>query len=142
MIKMGDELSGTIKRGKPAWDYLYIVLGFSLTIESTIVAMMTPIIFPCNILAFLAIAFLTVWAFIESEWLHDKLFKLQNRYENKYRPIEIIYSQPLRSLMRCRRILASDAILARGSAEAVGVRGRDIIVDRIVVVDGAGAVRP
>ena len=44
--------SGDILRGKPSWDYFYVALGFVLTIESTIVTMITqlecPRIFFCT----------------------------------------------------------------------------------------------
>jgi hypothetical protein len=48
-------------------------------------SLMTPLIFPYNVISFLAAAALTVWLFIESEWVHNKLLSLKNRYENKPR---------------------------------------------------------
>ena len=72
-------------RGQPSWGYIYTVLGFLVTIESTVIGMMTPLIFPYNVISFLAAAALTVWPFIESEWVHNKLLSLKNRYENKPR---------------------------------------------------------
>jgi hypothetical protein len=83
-IKIGDTLTETTVRGRPSWDYFYIMLGFALTIGSTVVSML-PLKFPCNIIAFALFAVLTVWAFIESKWLHNKMISLKNSYENKAR---------------------------------------------------------
>lgn len=71
-----------VRRGPESWAYIYIVLGFVVTIESTIIGMMTPLMFPWNIIVFLALAAVTVWQFIDNEWLHNKLIGLKNRYEN------------------------------------------------------------
>jgi hypothetical protein len=75
----------TTKRGPETWAYIYTALGFVLTIESTIIGMMTPLMFPWNVIVFVALAAITGWAFIESKWVHDKLVKLKTRYENKAR---------------------------------------------------------
>jgi hypothetical protein len=78
-------VTATVKRGPESWAYIYTVLGFVLTIESTVIGMMTPLIFPWNVIAFGVLAAITVWAFIESEWVHNKLIGLKLRYENKSR---------------------------------------------------------
>jgi hypothetical protein len=74
-----------VKRGPETWAYIYIVLGFVLTIESTVIGMMTPLTFPWNIVVFVVLAALTTWAFIDCGWLHNKLVGLKNRYENEGR---------------------------------------------------------
>jgi hypothetical protein len=56
-----------------------------VTIESTVIGMMTPLAFPYNVICFLVAAALTGWLFIENGWVHRKLFNLKNRYENKPR---------------------------------------------------------
>jgi hypothetical protein len=75
----------TIMRGPESWAYFYTVLGFVVTIESTVIGMMTPLGFPWNILVFAAIASATIWQFIENEWIHKTLIGFKNRYENKAR---------------------------------------------------------
>jgi len=75
----------TVKRGPETWAYIYIVLGFLLTIESTVIGMMTPLKFPWNVIVFVIIAAITVWTFIECKWVHNKLVTLKIRYENKER---------------------------------------------------------
>jgi hypothetical protein len=73
------------KRGPESWAYIYTALGFVLAIESTVIGMMTPVSFPWNIAIFIILAIITVWQFIENEWLHNRLIGLKSRYENKAR---------------------------------------------------------
>jgi hypothetical protein len=35
MIKVGDKIDGQVIRGPESWTYIYIALGFAITIEST-----------------------------------------------------------------------------------------------------------
>jgi len=78
-------VSMKVTRGPETWAYIYTVLGFVLTIESTVIGMMTPLRFPYNVIVFVALAVITGWAFIESKWVHNKLVELKIRYENKAR---------------------------------------------------------
>ena len=84
-MKLTATESHTTTRGSETWAYIYTVLGFLVTIESTVIGMMTPLACPWNILIFIALAAMTVWQFIENEWLHNKLVALKIRYENKPR---------------------------------------------------------
>ena len=84
-MRIGDTLTVETVRGRLSWDYLYTTLGFAFTIESTVIGMMTPISCPWNIILFATIAAFTIWLFIESEWLHDKLLAIKTKYENKAR---------------------------------------------------------
>jgi hypothetical protein len=74
-----------LKRGPESWAYFSTALGFVVTIESTVIGMMTPLSFPWNIVVFAAIAAVTIWQFIENEWFHKKLIGFKDRYENKLR---------------------------------------------------------
>jgi len=58
-----------VMRGPESWGYIYTMLGFTLTIESTVIGMMTPVVFPWNIVLFVIVAPITIWAFIESGWV-------------------------------------------------------------------------
>jgi hypothetical protein len=75
----------SVVRGPESWPYIYTVLGFVLTIESTVIGMMTPLDFPWNVVVFAAIAVITVWLFIDNAWVHNRLIGLKIRYENKPR---------------------------------------------------------
>jgi hypothetical protein len=78
-------VSMSVTRGSESWAYIYTMLGFVLTIESTVIGMMTPLTFPWNVIIFLVLAAITVWLFIESRLVHNKLIGLKIRYENKAR---------------------------------------------------------
>ena len=86
-MRMGDQLDVQMIRGGDSWTYFTVVLGIAVAIESAIVGM-TPsswLPFPLNVLTFLVLVGLTIWRFIESEWLHDKLLGFKARYEGKAR---------------------------------------------------------
>lgn len=74
-----------VKRGPESWTFIYIALGFALTIESTIVAMITPVSFPFNVVAYAAIAAVTFWLFIENGSFQNWLIENKSKYENKLR---------------------------------------------------------
>jgi hypothetical protein len=78
-------VKGVIIRGKPSWDYIYVTLGFALTIEGAIIQMIEPIRFPCNIFVYLAFGAVTSWFFIWNGWFHEKLLGLKSWYEGKTR---------------------------------------------------------
>jgi hypothetical protein len=84
-MKMTDSVQMTVKRGPDSWNYFYVTLGFALTIEGTIVGMITPLLFPWNIIAYAAVGAATIWLFIDNRWLQNKLVGLKMRYENKGR---------------------------------------------------------
>jgi hypothetical protein len=74
-----------VKRDQQSWTYIYVVLGFALTIESTVVSMITPLCFPLNILVFAIIAVATWYLFRECRWFQNKLIGWKIRYESKFR---------------------------------------------------------
>jgi hypothetical protein len=73
-----------VRRGPESWAFIYIALGFALTIESTVISMI-PNAFPWNIFGYAAIAAATTWLFIESDWFQGKLLGMKSRYESKLR---------------------------------------------------------
>jgi hypothetical protein len=75
----------TVKRGPTSWAYIYVVLGFTLTIEATIIQMITPLVFPWNLIGYAALGMATCWLFIDNAWFHDKLIRMKIRYESKDR---------------------------------------------------------
>jgi len=73
-----------VKRGPESWTYIYVVLGFALAIEGTIIQM-TPAQFPWNLIAYTVIGGITFYLFIFSGKFQDKLIGMKNRYESKAR---------------------------------------------------------
>ena len=72
------------QRGQESWTFIYITLGFAISIEGTVISMM-PLSFPWNVIIYVIVAFLTGWAWIESGWVQNKLIGLKNKYEDKLR---------------------------------------------------------
>jgi hypothetical protein len=72
-----------VKRGPESWSYIYIALGFALTIEPTVVSMIEPLKFPWNIITYLIVGGLTFWLFLNNGWFQNKLVGLKIRYEEK-----------------------------------------------------------
>jgi len=71
-----------IIRGAISWSYFYIFLGFALSIEGTVIQMIVPLLFPCNILLFLVVGGITVYLVLFSGWFQGKLIGWKNWYEN------------------------------------------------------------
>jgi hypothetical protein len=51
MGSVNDQPDPSIVRGEKSWNYFYLFLGFAITIESTVIDMMSPVVFPCNLLS-------------------------------------------------------------------------------------------
>jgi hypothetical protein len=64
-----------------SWDYIYVTLGFALAIEGTIIQMVTPLAFPCNIIAYVALGAFTFWLFLFSGRFQNWLLGIR-KYES------------------------------------------------------------
>ena len=80
-----DSFSATVTRGAETWNYIYIMLGFALAVEGSAIQMVTPLIFPWNLITYVVVGLITVWLFVSSGWFHNKLIGLKIRYESKPR---------------------------------------------------------
>ena len=69
-------------RGFQSWSFIYIVMGLLITIEGTVITMIEPLKFPWNILVFSALAAFTVLVCIKSTWFHERLFRVEQSYED------------------------------------------------------------
>ena len=47
-----DEVTAKVIRGEKSWGYIYIALGFTLSIEGTTIQMVTPLCWPWNVLVY------------------------------------------------------------------------------------------
>jgi hypothetical protein len=61
------------------------MLGFALSIGGTIIAMITPLAFPWNLIVFALFGVITFWLFINNGWFQNKLIGMKTRYEDKGR---------------------------------------------------------
>jgi hypothetical protein len=75
---------GTV-RGQPSWAFIYIALGFALTIEGTIIQMIEPLNFPWNVIAYIVVGAIPWWLFIENNEFQTKLLAFKTNYENRAR---------------------------------------------------------
>ena len=74
--------TATVTRGRESWNFIYIFLGFALTIEGTILQMIDPLRFPSNLIAYLVLGAVTSWLFILRGWFQNMLIRMKNSYEN------------------------------------------------------------
>lgn len=77
-----DTVTATVTRGRESWNFIYIFLGFALTIEGTILQMIDPLRFPLNLIAYLALGAVTSWLFILSGRFQNMLIRMKNSYES------------------------------------------------------------
>ena len=83
-VKINAVVDAKVQRGGESWNFIYIFLGFALSIEGTIVGM-TPLIFPYNIILYAVIGFVTFRLFINNGSFHNKLLGWKNSYESEAR---------------------------------------------------------
>jgi hypothetical protein len=74
-----------VKRGKESWAYIYTLLGFALTIETGVVALISPLKWPWNLVTFAIAAVITGYLFLDNGWFQNKLIGLKGRQEEKLR---------------------------------------------------------
>jgi hypothetical protein len=70
----------TVQRSPESWGYFYLMLGLSIGLEAAIVAMITPLVFPYNLIAFIAMAAATAYLFLRNERFQNWLvvFKIKS----------------------------------------------------------------
>jgi hypothetical protein len=73
-----------IRRGPESWQYIYIALGFAISIEGTIITML-PIERPFNLSTFIIFAVVTGWYFLNNKWLQNALIEFKGKIEDKIR---------------------------------------------------------
>ena len=83
-MSISDTPGAAVKRGPASWAYIYVTLGFALTIEGTIIQMTTPPLkFPWNLVTYFALGVSTFWLFISNGWFQNKLIGLKSKYEDQ-----------------------------------------------------------
>jgi cytochrome b subunit of formate dehydrogenase len=84
-MKLHDEYIATVTRGEKSWAYIYVALGFAIAIEGTIIQLITPLVFPWNVISFLLVSAFSIWLFLFNGWFQNKLIGWKSRYEDKER---------------------------------------------------------
>ncbi|MCC6480331.1 hypothetical protein [Sphingorhabdus sp.] len=85
MVKLTDGVDAEVRRGSESWTYIYVTLGFMLTIEAGIIALITPLAFPRNLIVYSAAGTFTIYLWLFSGWFQNKLIGWKSRYELKAR---------------------------------------------------------
>lgn len=83
-MKVCATISKTVKRGPESWSFIYITLGFVLTIEGTVVSMLGMRL-PWNLILYAVVSAFTFWLWICSGWFQNKLIGWKNDYEGRAR---------------------------------------------------------
>ena len=78
-----DSVSATVVRGSESWTFIYVFLGFALTIEGNFIQMIKPLEYPWNLAVFFAFMLLTVWLFVCSGRFQNWLIGVKIKYETK-----------------------------------------------------------
>ena len=82
---MADTLEGSIIRGQNSWAYFYILLGFLVSIEATLISMLDPMAWYLKIVLFVAVMLGTSWLCLESRRFQNWVIGVKNRYESRAR---------------------------------------------------------
>ena len=85
MVNLKDEVEAEVRRGSKSWPYIYVTLGFMLTIEAGIVALIKPLMWPLSIIVYAALGVFTAFLWLFSGWFQNKLMLCKDRYESKPR---------------------------------------------------------
>ena len=81
---IGIQTDATVTRGPISWSYFYLVFGFALAIEGTVIQM-TPLLFPDNVATFAAVGLATGYLCLWNGKSQNALLRLRNWYETKPR---------------------------------------------------------
>jgi hypothetical protein len=86
MVKAMAAARAEVKRGSESWNYIYIFLGFALTIEGTIIQMLQ-LDAVSSLILYAAFGALTFYLFICDGWFQNKLAGWKNSYEERWHSI-------------------------------------------------------
>jgi hypothetical protein len=78
-----DRSDAIVRRGQESWIFIYIVLGFALTIEGLVFDMI--FYFPTNFILYIVVGAATFWLCLYNEQFQNALIEWKNRYENQAR---------------------------------------------------------
>jgi hypothetical protein len=78
-------MTGAVKRGPESWQYIYTTLGFTLTIEAGVVALIAPLRWPWNLIIYAITFVVTAHLLLFNGWFQNKLIGWKGRYEDRAR---------------------------------------------------------
>lgn len=84
LSQRGSVVSG-VSRGQVSWNYFYITLGFALTLEAGVIALIKPLDWPFSLLVYVLLSGCSIYFWLFDAWFQNQLIGLQNRYERRSR---------------------------------------------------------
>lgn len=84
-LKTTASMTAQVRRGEKSWSYFYTLLGFALTIETGVTALIEPLKWPWNLLILAIVGGLTTYLILDNGWFQNKLLGIKARYEEKLR---------------------------------------------------------
>ena len=84
-LKVEAKATPSVIRGEKSWTFLYVALGFALSIEGTIIQMIDRLQFPWNLILYGVVGGITVWLLIFNGYSQNKLLAWKQNYESKAR---------------------------------------------------------
>jgi hypothetical protein len=82
--KANTTVSASVIRGQQSYTFFYIILGFALSVEGSVI-MASPLGFFCNVMLFVIVGALSFYLVLYNGWVHDRLISWKNSYEDKPR---------------------------------------------------------
>lgn len=77
--------TATVIRGEKSWTFLYLVAGFAVSTEATVVQMIEPLHWLAREALFAVVAGLTLWQVLASGSMQDRLLRWQATHEGRAR---------------------------------------------------------
>lgn len=88
-VGVADTAHALMTRGQGSWAYIYVLLGFALGLEASILALVEPLSWPRSVIAFLGVAAATIYLFLFSGWFQNKLISWKSSYEDRPRNMNL-----------------------------------------------------
>lgn len=71
-----------VRRGAGSWAYIYVALGFLLSLSGTVIQLIKPLEWPYNLILYVVICFVAIYFFLFNGWFQNQLLKVKTRYED------------------------------------------------------------
>lgn len=84
MPRVSANIEKTINRGQESWTFIYVTLGFALTILGSYVSMWG-LTFPWNYIVYPGVVVVAVWLWLFNAQFQNWIIGMKSRYENRPR---------------------------------------------------------
>jgi hypothetical protein len=85
-VNISDKVEAETIRGEKSWQFIYIALGFAISIEGTLIQMISPpLTFPSSIILYGAVASVTFYLCICNYRFQNRILRMKRAYEDRSR---------------------------------------------------------